>query len=100
MEVRSNGLGHMTKMAAMQIYVKKTFKIIFYGTKMVMTLKLDMQHLELKYYQIYPDDNPNRLTVTYFTAMSNGPFCLCMGKRLNCRLPRNWWIIWDESRYI
>ena len=35
-----------------------------------MALKLGMQHLVLKYYQICPNDDPG-LTVTYFTARSN-----------------------------
>ena len=45
MEVTSNGLGHMTKTAAMPIY-GKTLKI-FFETKRLMTLKLGMQHLVL-----------------------------------------------------
>ena len=48
----------------------KTFKIFFYGTKRLMTLKLSMQHLVLKYYQICPNDDPG-VTLTYFSAMSN-----------------------------
>ena len=35
-----------------------------------MTLKLDMQHWVLKYYQVYSNDEPG-LTTTYFTARSN-----------------------------
>ena len=35
-----------------------------------MTLKLDMQHRVLKYYQIYSNYDPG-LTLTYFTARSN-----------------------------
>ena len=40
----SNVPGHMTKMAAMPIYGKNLKKILFSGTKMPMTLKLDMHH--------------------------------------------------------
>ena len=29
-----------------------------------------------------------------------GPFFLCLGKCLNCRFLRNWWILWGESWYI
>ena len=35
-----------------------------------MTLKIDWQHLVLKYYQICSSDDPG-LTLTYFTARSN-----------------------------
>ena len=35
-----------------------------------MTLELGMQHLVLKYYQVYSNDHPG-LTLTYFTARSN-----------------------------
>ena len=35
-----------------------------------MTLKVGMQHLVLKYYQVYSNDDPG-LTLTYLTARSN-----------------------------
>ena len=35
-----------------------------------MTLKLDMQHWVLEYYQVCSNDDPG-LTLTYFTARSN-----------------------------
>ena len=35
-----------------------------------MTLKLDIEHRVLKYYQIYSNDDPE-LTLTYFTTRSN-----------------------------
>ena len=35
-----------------------------------MTLKVDMQHWVLKYYQVYLNGDPG-LTLTYFTARSN-----------------------------
>ena len=59
----------MTKMVAMPIWGKNIKKIFFSGTKRPMTLKLGMQHLILKYYQIYSDD-PG-LILIYFTARSN-----------------------------
>ena len=68
-KVCSNGPGHMTKMAAMPIYVKN-IKKIFSGTKRPMTLKVGMQHRVLKYYQVCSNDDPE-LTLTYFTARSN-----------------------------
>ena len=51
------------------VFDKKHLKI-FFRTKRLMTLKLGMQHLVLKYNQIYPNDDPG-LTLTYFTARSN-----------------------------
>ena len=41
-KVCSNGPGHMTNMDAMQISGKNLKKIIFSGTKMLMTLKIGM----------------------------------------------------------
>ena len=43
MKVNTNGLCHMTKMAAMPIY-GKTLKIFFSVTERQITLKLSMQH--------------------------------------------------------
>ena len=60
----------MTKMAAMPIYGKKTLKIFFSGTKRLMTLKLDVPHWLLEYYQTYSHDDPG-LTLIYFTAKSS-----------------------------
>ena len=72
MKVCSNGLGRMTKMAAMPIYSKNLKKIIFSGTERLMTLKVGMQHWVLEYYmyQIISDEDPG-MTLTYFTARSN-----------------------------
>ena len=56
-KVCSNGPCHMTKMAAMPIYVS-TLKIFFSGTKRPMTLKLSMQHRVLEYYQVCSNDDP------------------------------------------
>ena len=71
MKVSTNGLCHMTKMAAMPIYGKKPLKILFSGTKQKADdLKLGMRHWLLEYYQICSNDDPG-LTMTYFTARSN-----------------------------
>ena len=43
-KVYLNGLGHMTKMAAIPIYGKKNEKFFFSETKRLMTLKVCMQH--------------------------------------------------------
>ena len=67
----SNGPGHMTKMAAMLIYMYiKNLKNHFSGTKRLMTLKLGMHHRVLDYYQVCSNYDPE-LTLTYFTARSN-----------------------------
>ena len=57
-KVCSNGLGNMTKLAAMPIYGKNIKIIFFSGTKRPMTLKLGMQHWVLKCYQICLNDDP------------------------------------------
>ena len=70
MIVSTNGLYHMTKMAAMPIYAKKTLKIFFSGTERPMNLKFGMQHRVLEYNQVCSKD-ASGLTLTYFTARSN-----------------------------
>ena len=67
MKVCSNGLGHMTKMAAMPIYGKNLKKSFSPEPK---ALKVGMQHLVLEYYQVCSNDDPE-LTLTYFTARLN-----------------------------
>ena len=69
MKVCSNGLGHITNMAAMPIY-DNNLKKIFSGTKQPMTLKVGMQHRVFKYYKVCSNDDLG-LTLTYFTARSN-----------------------------
>ena len=49
---------------------KNIKKIFFSGTKRLMTVKIDMQHQVLEYYQICSNDDPG-LTLTYFMARSN-----------------------------
>ena len=49
-------------------------KFFFSGTKRPMTLKVDMQHWVLEYYQVCSNDDSG-LTLTYFMARSNsGPY--------------------------
>ena len=62
-KVDKNGLGHMTKMAAMPIYDKKNLKIFFSRTRSLIILKLGMYHLVLKLYKFYINDDPG-LTLT------------------------------------
>ena len=66
-KICSNGPDHITKVAAMAIYGKNIKKSSFSGTKRPMTLKVDMQHWVLEYYQIYSNNAPG-LTLTYFTG--------------------------------
>ena len=68
-KVCSNGLGHMTNMAAMPIY-GKTLKNLLPRAKRPMTLKVDMQHRVLEYYQVCANDGSG-LNVIYFMARSN-----------------------------
>ena len=57
-KVCSNGPGHMTKLATTPIYGKNLKKIFFSGTKRLMTLKLDMQHWVLEYFQVFLQTRP------------------------------------------
>ena len=52
-----NGPGHMTKIAAMPRYGKNLKQNFFSRTQRPMTLKLDMQHWVLEYYQDCSNDN-------------------------------------------
>ena len=69
-----NGTGHMTKMAAMPIYCKKSLKNLLlqnqksYGPE-TWHVALGTQSL-----QVYINDDPG-LTLTYFTARSNWVTC-------------------------
>ena len=104
MKVSTNGVCHMTKVAAVSIYAKNSFS----ETKRPMTLKLDMRHWLLEYFQVCSNDDPG-LTLTYFTAGSTlVPFVVVVfliffiylfiyffffffvRENLSCRLPRNY----------
>ena len=80
MKVYINGLGHMTKMAAMPIYVKKTLKIFFSRTRIPMILKLGMYHWGLKLYKVYINDDPGLTRSNWVTCMFE------WGKLVQCHL--------------
>ena len=65
MKVYINGQGHMTKMAAMAINSKKTFKIFFSRTRRPMILKLSMKHQGEELYKVYINHDL-WMTLTYF----------------------------------
>ena len=98
MEVTPNGLGHMTKIAPCP-YMVKMFKNLLLNQK--------ADDLETWYESFGTQVLPNLskwwpwvdLDI-FYSKVKFGPFCICLGKRLNCRLPRNWCILWGESRYI
>ena len=52
------------------IWGKNLKKIFFSGTNRSITLKLNLHHWVLKYYQVYSNDD-TVLTLTYFMARSN-----------------------------
>ena len=63
-KVYINGLGHMTKMAAMPIYGKNLKKSSSLEPEVrTMILKLGLYHLGLKLYKVYINENPG-LTLT------------------------------------
>ena len=68
-KVCSNGLGHITNMAAMPIY-GKNLKNLLWKQK---TRKLVMQHQILEYYQVCSIDDP-RLTLTFYLRQSKNMF--------------------------
>ena len=70
MKIWSNGLYHMTKLAAMPIYGKNLKEIISSGTKRPMTMKIGMLHWVLEYYQVRSNDIPG-MTLTCFMPRSN-----------------------------
>ena len=81
MKVCSNGPGHMTKMATMRIYSKNLKKIFFFPTKRLMTLKVDMHHWVLEYYQVCSNDDPE-LTLTYLRQGQIWFFMLLYGQKV------------------
>ena len=66
-----NNLVYMTKMAAMPIYGKKHSKIFFSETVTggPISKKFGMNHLWLKYYNVYINHDPV-VTLTYFMTRS------------------------------
>ena len=66
-----NNLGHMTKMAAMPIYVygKNPSKFSFSGTTGPISTKLGLKHRGLEYYNLIINYDL-WMTLTYFTARS------------------------------
>ena len=69
-KVYINGQGHMTKMAAMAINIKKKpLKIFFSRTRRPMILKLGVKHQAMELYKVYVNHDPG-MALTFFTAMS------------------------------
>ena len=60
----------MTKMAAMPIYGKKSFKIFFPGTTGPILMKICLKPQRPKPFIVCPNYDPG-LTLIYFTAWSN-----------------------------
>ena len=81
-------------MASMSIYGKNLKKIIFSGTKRPITLKVGMQHLVLKYYQICSNDDPV-MTLTYFTLRSNWYPMLLYGKKVKQQVFSGTIVVYD-----
>ena len=64
-----NYLVHMTKMATMPIYGKKSSKIFLSERGGPISKKLGMKHQWLKYYNVYINHDPV-VTLTYFRTRS------------------------------
>ena len=69
MKVCITGPDHMTKMAAIPKYGKKTLQNLLKNRRSY-GLLLGMQYRGLKFYKVCINDDPG-LTLTYFTASSN-----------------------------
>ena len=94
-KVCSNGLSHMTKVAAMLIYNNKN-PLKYARTNWPIALKLDMQHGSLV---IFCSDNIPGLTLTDFTAKSDSaPLCFYMGKSENNGFFRNYCTLWYQTK--
>ena len=70
MKVCINGLGHMTKMAAMPIYGINLSKSFFPRPGEPIFMKHGMQHWGLQPIIVCTNDDPG-VTLTYLTARSN-----------------------------
>ena len=71
MTVYINGQGHKTKMAAMAINSKKTFKIFFSRNRRPMILKLGMKQQGEELYKVYINHDLG-MTLTYFIYQFSG----------------------------
>ena len=71
-----NNPGHMTKMAAMPIYGKKTSKIFFFRTGGPISKKLGMKHRWLKYYNVYINHDPEMTLTFFYGKVSIGRQCI------------------------
>ena len=81
-----NNLGHMTKMAAMPIYGKNPSKIFFSETNRRISRKLGVEHLWLKYSNVYINHDPV-MTLTKIMARSTWvAYAFELGKLLKCHL--------------
>ena len=81
MKIHQHNAGHMTKMGAMPIYGKNTFKILFLGTTGPILMKLCMKYQKPKPFIICANYDPElTLIYMYFTARSNLQLRLYMGK--------------------
>ena len=68
----------MIKMVAMPIYGKNLLKI-FFGTNWLMSLKLDIQHWALEYYQICSNDSRLTFDLIRQRVVNFGSLCIGMG---------------------
>ena len=97
-KMSTNGLCHMTKMAAMSIYGTNLYKNI-----LLLNQKADdletlyaalVTQLLLNLFKWWPFVDLG----VFYSKVKFGLFCFCMGKCLRSRFPRNYWSIWGEYR--
>ena len=70
MKVYTNGLGHMTNVAATHLYGNNLLKIFFSRSSRLIAMKLDMMHWGCRPVIILTNYDP-RLSMRYFTPRSS-----------------------------
>ena len=80
MKFYSNNHGHVTKMAAMSIYVENCLKTFFSGTKRRMAMKFGIQHKGPRPYKVCTNDDPGFIFLMAKSFLLRNAF---YGKRLD-----------------
>ena len=75
-----NNLGHMT---AMPIYGKNSSKIFFLETNRLISMKLGVKHLCLKYYNVYINHDPMMTLIQSMTRSTWVAYAFEWEKLLN-----------------
>ena len=80
-----DNLGHMTKVAAMPIYGKNPSKI-YLETNGLISMNLGVEHLWLKYYNVYINHDPVMTLTQYMARSKRAAHAFEWEKVLKCHL--------------